>query len=184
MHVHVYSCVCALFVHGCMSVFMWLCACVFVCACVGICISSSCVVHNVYEFVHMYICHVHMFMCGCTSVCTSELCTCVFKCMCVYCVFMGEFMHTCTCMFLCAYMFMCILNNVFEYVHMYACVFIIIWLCAHVGMSMCVFVCVCVCEWVWAYMCVHMCENGSKAVRGQIKASESPRVVSFPTFQK
>ena len=35
-----------------------------------------------------------MFMCGCMSVCTSELCACMFMCMyvhmlSVYCVFMG-----------------------------------------------------------------------------------------------
>ena len=139
--------------------------------------------HNVYEFVHMYICHVHMFMCGCTSVCTSELCACVFKCMCVYCVFMGEFMHTCACVFVCvcAYAFMCVLNNVFEYVHM--CAHVCVWLRAHVSMSMCVHVCVCVCVSMSIYVCTYV-QRMVLRQGGDKSEPQKVRVVSFPIFQK
>lgn len=42
-------------------------------------------------------------------------------------------------------------------------------------------VCVCVSE--YEHICVYMCRMDSKAVRGQVRASENLRVVSFPTFQ-
>ena len=131
----------------------------------------------------MYICHVHMFMCGCTSVCTSELCACVFKCMCVYCVFMGEFMHTCACVFVCvcAYAFMCVLNNVFEYVHM--CAHVCVWLRAHVSMSMCVHVCVCVCVSMSIYVCTYV-QRMVLRQGGDKSEPQKVRVVSFPIFQK
>ena len=186
MYVHIYSCVCALFVHGRMRVFMWLCACVFVCACVGICMCVPVLLHNMYMCIYVvYTCScVDAWVCVHLSYVQVGSCACMFICfVCAMYSWVCEFMHICAFVFLhmcsCVYWILCL--NVYMCIHV--CVFMCVFVCMAVCTCEYVHVCSCVCVWVWAYVCTYV-QRMIVRQWGDKSEPQKIRVVSFPTFQK